>query len=117
MASLQSLICEGCNLTGALPAWQYMALQHLTLPHNSITGDGKGLPPTWARMPQLAVVDLSFNRISGQPDDDYFGFMPALRELHLQGNRLRGSIRAGAPACLLPACSHHLKCVMQPTCR
>eukprot|EP00775_Hariotina_reticulata_P011531 gene11531-11674_t len=46
-------------------------------------------------MPHLTVVDLGFNHISGQPDDGFFGYMPALRELHLQSNWIRGSIRAG----------------------
>lgn len=118
MSGLKNLTCAGCGLSGSLPAgWQWMPLHTLVLPRNRITG---GLPDSWAQLPGLSVVDLSFNNLSVVPHGSYFSGVN-IQEAYLQGNALNGSLPTGEGVCVhsalqqLCAASSQLACLAPRT--
>jgi hypothetical protein len=94
MARLSSLQCTSCGLTGQLPGWQSLpSLRQLLLQHNAFSG---ALPVSFAWLPNLDTVDLSYNQMSEVPGSDYFSiYAKALKVLVLRGNALNSSLPGG----------------------
>jgi hypothetical protein len=94
MSRLHSLQCTSCGLSGQLPAWQGLpSLRQLLLQHNAFSG---GLPVSFAWLPSLDTIDLSYNQLSVVPGGEYFSLhAKALKVLILRGNSLNGTLPGG----------------------
>jgi Leucine-rich repeat (LRR) protein len=94
MSRFKSLMCTSCGLSGQLPGWQGLPnLRQLLLQHNSFSG---GLPQSFAWLPVLDTLDLSYNQLSEVPGSDYFSYYAkSVKVLVLRGNALNGTLPGG----------------------
>ncbi|CAB9511058.1 LRR receptor-like serine threonine-protein kinase [Seminavis robusta] len=90
LPSLQSLVCNRCNLEGTLsPSIGFLTnLQHLALDSNPIAG---GLPTTLGLLTNLQNISMVFAELSG-PLPSELGLLSNLRFMDLDHNSLSHSL-------------------------
>jgi Leucine-rich repeat (LRR) protein len=93
LGALRTLRCAHNHLDGTLPdaLGGARALVELDVSHNELGG---ALPGSLARLPALALLRATHNRLSGPFPNWLLNESRSLRRLHVDGNRLSGSLAA-----------------------